>query len=55
VTLAAPVDVAPEPVAKTEAFTMKDDADFYLSSKELDMVAKSLGLKDKRPRKKKSS
>jgi hypothetical protein len=55
VTLAAPVDVAPEPVAKTEAFAMKDDADFNLSSKELDMVAKSLGLKDKKPRKKKSS
>jgi len=55
VTLTAPVEAAPEPVAKTETFTMKDDADFNLSSKELDMVAKSLGLKDKKPRKKKSS
>lgn len=55
VTLTAPVEIAPEPVAKTETFTMKDDADFNLSSKELDMVAKSLGLKDKKPRKKKSS
>jgi len=55
VTLTAPVEIAPEPVAKTETFTMKDDADFNLSSKELDMVAKSIGLKDKKPRKKKSS
>jgi hypothetical protein len=55
VTLAVPVEIAPEPVAKTETFTMKDDADFNLSSKELDMVAKSIGLKDKKPRKKKSS
>ena len=55
VTLAAAVEVAPEPVAKTEAFTMKDDADYNLSSKELDMVAKSLGLKVKKLRKKKTS
>jgi lambda family phage portal protein len=55
VTLAAPVEIAPQPVTKTETFTMKDDADFNLSSKELDMVAKSLGLKDKKTRKKKSS
>jgi hypothetical protein len=34
----------------TEAFTMKDDPDFNLSSKELDMVAKAVGLKDKKPR-----
>jgi lambda family phage portal protein len=55
VTLAAPVEVAPEPVAKTETFTMKDEPDFNFSDKELTMVAKSLGLKDKKPRKKKTS
>jgi hypothetical protein len=35
---------------QTESFTMKDDPDFNLSSKELDMVAKAVGLKDKKPR-----
>ena len=54
-TLAAPVEMAPEPVSKTEAFTMKDEPDFNFSDKELTMVAKSLGLKDKKPRKKKTS
>jgi capsid protein len=39
----------------TEAFTMKDEPDFNFSDKELTMVAKSIGLKDKKPRKKKSS
>jgi hypothetical protein len=34
----------------SESFTMKDDPDFNLSSKELDMVAKAVGLKDKKPR-----
>jgi hypothetical protein len=34
----------------TETFTMKDDPDFNLSSKELDMVAKAVGLKDKKLR-----
>jgi hypothetical protein len=29
---------------------MKDDPDFNLSAKELDMVAKAVGLKDKKPR-----
>ena len=38
------------PKLKTEAFTMKDDPDFNLSSKELDMVAKAVGLKDKKPK-----
>jgi len=38
------------PKLKTEAFTMKDDTDFNLSAKELDMVAKAVGLKDKKPR-----
>lgn len=55
ITLAAPVVVEPEPVAKTETFTMKDEPDFNFSDKELTMVAKSLGLKDKKPRKKKTS
>jgi hypothetical protein len=34
---------------------MKDEPDFNFSDKELTMVAKSLGLKDKKPRKKKTS
>jgi lambda family phage portal protein len=34
----------------SESFTMKDDPDFNLSSKELDMVAKAVGLKDKKPK-----
>ena len=34
----------------SESFTMKDDPDFNLSSKELDMVAKAVGLKDRKPR-----
>ena len=32
----------------SESFTMRDDPDFNLSSKELDMVAKAVGLKDKK-------
>jgi capsid protein len=39
----------------TEAFTMKDEPDFNFSDKELTMVAKSIGLKDKKTRKKKTS
>jgi len=35
---------------ETQTFTMKDDPDFNLSSKELDMVAKAVGLKDKKPK-----
>ncbi|NCX93126.1 MAG: hypothetical protein EBX40_00405 [Gammaproteobacteria bacterium] len=35
---------------QTESFTMKDDPDFNLSSKELDMVVKAVGLKDKKSR-----
>lgn len=38
----------------TESFTMKDDTDFNLSDKELDMVAKAVGLKNKPARRKKS-
>jgi lambda family phage portal protein len=38
---------------RTEAFTMKDDPDFSLSAKELDMVAKAVGLKDQKPKAKK--
>jgi hypothetical protein len=34
----------------SESFTMRDDPDFNLSSKELDMVAKAVGLKDKKPK-----
>jgi len=41
----------PEPVKEaSESFTMRDDPDFNLSAKELDMVAKAVGLKDKKPR-----
>jgi hypothetical protein len=32
---------------------MKDDPDFSLSAKELDMVAKAVGLKDQKPKAKK--
>lgn len=32
----------------SESFTMKDDPDFNLSAKELDMVAKAVGLKNKK-------
>jgi len=35
---------------ESQAFIMKDDPDFNLSAKELDMVAKAVGLKDKKPR-----
>jgi lambda family phage portal protein len=38
---------------RTEAFTMKDDPDFSLSAKELDMVAKAVGLKDQKAKVKK--
>ena len=34
----------------SESFTMRDDPDFNLSTKELDMVAKAVGLKDKKPK-----
>jgi hypothetical protein len=41
----------PEPVKEvSESFTMRDDPDFNLSAKELDMVAKAVGLKDKKPK-----
>lgn len=45
VAMQAKVEVLP---AKTEAFTMKDDPDYQLSDKELDMVTKAIGLKDKK-------
>jgi len=38
---------------QTESFTMKDDPDFSLSAKELDMVAKAVGLKDQKTKAKK--
>jgi len=38
---------------RAEAFTMKDDPDFNLSAKELDMVAKAVGLKDQKTKAKK--
>ena len=37
----------------TETFSMKDEPDMELSDKELDMVVKAVGLKNKRPAKKK--
>jgi lambda family phage portal protein len=37
----------------SEAFTMKDDPDFQLSEKELTMVAKAVGLKNRKPKAKK--
>jgi hypothetical protein len=40
----------PEETIKSESFIMRDDPDFNLSSKELDMVAKAVGLKDKKPK-----
>jgi lambda family phage portal protein len=57
VTMAAPVEMTqPEPgpaAALTEAFTMKDEPDLELSDKELDMVAKAIGLKNKKLKRKK--
>jgi len=38
----------------SETFTMKDDPDFQLSEKELNMVAKAVGLKNKPVKKKKA-
>jgi hypothetical protein len=49
----AELSAKPKEIVKellSESFTMKDDPDFNLSSKELDMVAKAVGLKDKKPR-----
>jgi len=58
INMSAPIEVAAEQTPedggqKTEAFTMKDDPDLELSDKELDMVAKAIGLKNKAARKKK--
>jgi hypothetical protein len=44
VTLAAPVKFAPLPVAKTETFTMRDEPDFNLTTKEMNMVVKAIGI-----------
>jgi capsid protein len=44
----AELSAKPEEAIKSESFIMKDDPDFNLSSKELDMVAKAVGLKDKK-------
>jgi hypothetical protein len=61
VNMSAPVEITepaavfdPVPATKTEAFTMKDDPDLELSDKELDMVVKAIGLKNKTAKKKKS-
>jgi len=57
VTMQAPVELKAEPAhatVLTEAFTMKDDPDLELTDKELNMVAKAIGLKNKPARKKKS-
>ena len=48
ITMTAPVQV-------TETFTMKDDPDLQLSDKELDMVVKAIGLKNKKTAKKKKA
>jgi lambda family phage portal protein len=60
INMSAPVEITepaavldPVPATKTEAFTMKDDPDLELSDKELDMVAKAIGLKNKAAKKKK--
>ena len=53
----APVELKAEPAITTvltDAFTMKDDPDLELTDKELNMVAKAIGLKNKPARKKKS-
>lgn len=65
VAMTAPVEVAggeslvagePEaPAAKTETFCMKDDPDLELTDKELNMIVKAVGLKNKKPAKKKKS
>jgi capsid protein len=50
-TMQAKVEVLPP---QTETFTMKDDPDYQLSDKELNMVAKAIGLKNKPAKKKKA-
>ena len=57
VTMQAPVELKAEPAPATvltEAFTMKDEPDLELSDKELNMVVKAIGLKNKPAKKKKS-
>jgi lambda family phage portal protein len=57
VTMAAPVEMTQPESARaatlTEAFTMKDEPDLELTEKELNMVAKAIGLKNKKLKKKK--
>ena len=60
INMSAPVEITkpaavldPESATKTETFSMKDDPDLELSDKELDMVAKAIGLKSKKLKKKK--
>jgi len=56
VTMQAPVELKAEPAPATvltEAFTMKDEPDLELSDKELNMVVKAIGLKNKKLKKKK--
>lgn len=60
INMSAPVEVTepaavldPVPATKTEAFTMKDDPDLELTDKELNMVVKAIGLKNKVAKKKK--
>jgi len=65
VAMTAPIEIAggeplvagnPEVAApKTETFTMKDEPDLELTDSELDMVVKAVGLKAKKPAKKKKS
>ncbi len=57
VTMQAPVELKAKPAPATvltEAFTMKDEPDLELSDKELNMVVKAIGLKNKPAKKKKS-
>jgi lambda family phage portal protein len=58
VTMAAPVEVTQPDTAPaavlTEAFTMRDEPDLQLSDRELNMVVKAIGLKNKPAKKKKS-
>jgi capsid protein len=57
VTMAAPVEVTQPDTAPaavlTEAFTMRDEPDLQLSDRELNMVVKAIGLKNKKLKKKK--
>jgi capsid protein len=55
VTMTEPVAIEPDlPLTKTETFSMKDDMDLHLTDKELDMVVKAVGLKNKKAKKSKA-